>query len=279
VADLRAEEVGGNIVVRFTTPEKTTEDLPIAQLRSIQLDVEADGASLPYEVAVTPLGPREREIPAGQWAGKQIALTLRTVGPSGGTSDISNRVTLDVVAPLEQPRVTPRNTAEGVVLTWTGNAPLYRVQRSVPNDPKPEFEQIAETDKREFTDVNTADGVRYIYVVTGFQGAARSVASEQTGFTPQDTFPPSVPTGLTAVALNGAVDLSWTRNTEADFLGYTVLKAEGDAALQVIAEGVVLPTFSDRQVERGKRYRYALIAVDQKKNASARSAEQSVTVE
>jgi hypothetical protein len=276
VNDLRAEQVGDRIVVHFTTPAKTTEDLPIAQLRAIRLYVDAEA----YEIPATKLGALDHPIAAGKWAGKQVELVLRTVGVTGRESEVSNRVSISVIAPLEQPRVTTRNTADGVALTWTGNAPLFRVQRSIPADPDPGFEQIAETDKREFTDGNAADGVGYVYMITGVSGeSARSLPSDPAAITPADTFAPAVPGGLTAVALGPTVDLSWTRNTESDLAGYNLFRGEDDRPLTVYAEGVALPTFADRNVGAGKRYRYAVSAVDKKGNQSGRSPEVAVRVE
>jgi fibronectin type 3 domain-containing protein len=103
--------------------------------------------------------------------------------------------------------------------------------------------------------------------------------SDPAAITPADTFAPAVPGGLTAVALGPTVDLSWTRNKESDLAGYNLFRGEDDRPLTVYAEGVALPTFADRNVGAGKRYRYAVSAVDKKGNQSGRSPEVAVRVE
>jgi fibronectin type 3 domain-containing protein len=101
-----------------------------------------------------------------------------------------------------------------------------------------------------------------------------------------DVFPPTVPTGLAAVASLGgnggetAVDLSWQPDTEADVAGYAVYRRESGAAWQRIspAEPVVGPAFHDAHVEPGHTYRYAVSAIDKGGHESARSEEAEESV-
>jgi hypothetical protein len=102
----------------------------------------------------------------------------------------------------------------------------------------------------------------------------------------RDVFPPSVPTGLAAVATAGenagesAIDLSWQPGTEADLAGYAVYRREGDGNWQRIspAQPVVAPAFHDTQVQPGHTYRYAVSAIDQGGHESSRSTEAQETV-
>ncbi len=79
-----------------------------------------------------------------------------------------------------------------------------------------------------------------------------------------DTFPPGAPTGLVAVADDGAVNLVWDANNEPDLAGYLVLRASApDATLQPLTpEPVERTRYRDAGVEQGQRYRYAVQAVD-----------------
>ncbi len=86
--------------------------------------------------------------------------------------------------------------------------------------------------------------------------------------TPKDIFPPAVPTGLTASIGIGSIEMAWERNTEPDFKEYRISRAEGSGAFVQIAAGLEAPTYSDRNVESGKHYRYRITAVDQSGNAS-----------
>ena len=89
---------------------------------------------------------------------------------------------------------------------------------------------------------------------------------------PRDIFPPVAPKGLQASNAPNSIELNWERNTEGDLNGYRVYRAEGNAALEKIADVSVVPSYSDRKVEHGKTYHYAITAVDQSGNESPRSA-------
>ncbi|MCE2514998.1 MAG: fibronectin type III domain-containing protein [Acidobacteria bacterium] len=79
-----------------------------------------------------------------------------------------------------------------------------------------------------------------------------------------DTFAPGAPTGLVAVADDGAVNLVWNANDESDLGGYLVLRASApDATLQPLTpEPVERTRYRDAGVVPGQRYRYAVQAVD-----------------
>jgi hypothetical protein len=102
----------------------------------------------------------------------------------------------------------------------------------------------------------------------------------------RDIFPPAVPTGLAAVATTGdngagnAIDLSWQPVTDADLAGYVVYRREGDGEWQRISPAgpLVPPAFHDSQAQPGHSYRYAVSAISQGGNESARSAETEESV-
>jgi hypothetical protein len=96
-----------------------------------------------------------------------------------------------------------------------------------------------------------------------------------------DTFPPSVPGGLAAVATAAtsaagpSIDLSWIPVSEADLAGYAVYRREGDSPWQRISPSppIVGPGFHDPRVQPGRTYRYAVTAIDQLGHESAHSEE------
>jgi hypothetical protein len=102
----------------------------------------------------------------------------------------------------------------------------------------------------------------------------------------QDVFPPSIPTGLAAVATGAAggapasIDLSWQPNAEPDAAGYYVYRREEQTPWERIsgAQPVVGPAFHDPDVQAGHTYIYGVSAVDARGNESGRSAEASDTV-
>src|SRR5260370_21138576 len=92
---------------------------------------------------------------------------------------------------------------------------------------------------------------------------AESDLSAEASVVPRDIFPPVAPKGVQASNAPNSIELSWERNTEEDLNGYRVYRAEGNGALEKIADVSVVPSYSDRKVEHGKTYRYAITAVEQ----------------
>jgi hypothetical protein len=99
----------------------------------------------------------------------------------------------------------------------------------------------------------------------------------------KNVFPPAVPVGLAAVASAGEngvfIDLSWQPDTESDLAGYIVYRRSEDGAwTRLTAKPSVAPAFHDSQVLPGERYRYAVSAIDQAGQESARSREAAESV-
>lgn len=281
VTDLRAAEDGDRILVEFTIPPLTTEGLPLKSLRSV--DLYAGPANTPFnpdtwaltakhfEVPADSPGPIAfDEIPAHNWAGQSIELAVRATGLKGKTSAWSNLIPLAVAEPLATPTdLKAANTADGVKLTWMGAGPKYRVFRAAGNaQPAP----IGEADQTEYLDNSAQFGTKYDYMVMAVDGdTRRSVVSQTAAVTPVDVFAPAVPTGVTAAVGINSIELAWVRNTEADFRGYNVFRATGDAPLEKAASLIETPTYSDTKVDPGKTYRYQISAVDLLGNESERS--------
>ncbi len=82
--------------------------------------------------------------------------------------------------------------------------------------------------------------------------------------TPRDTFPPAEPKGLSVVAGDGTIKLSWDANADQDLAGYMVLRGEAPGeTLQPLASAPLSGTsFEDKTVKAGVRYVYAIVAVD-----------------
>jgi len=272
ITDFRAWEYGGNIELAFTLPSKTTENLDLTSVRSIELRAGEDPSR--GEIIMLPIakpGPVAGEVPAQTWIGKTLVLAVRATGPKGKASLWSNPVVLAVIPPLATPSVPkPRNVEQGVELTWTGSGPRYRVFRAEA-DGQPQ--QLADTDAPQYLDATTSVGTRYRYRVQAIAAANQwSVISEAAEITPVDTFPPAVPEGLSAVPTPQSIELAWTRNTETDFRGYNVFRSVDNGPFEKYAPLIEAPTFSDSKIEAGKKYRYEISAVDLIGNESARTA-------
>jgi hypothetical protein len=118
-----------------------------------------------------------------------------------------------------------------------------------------------------FTDPVELDRGR-CYVVRPIRGTTPNViegdASAPACVTPTDIFPPAAPTRLVAVTDEGGISLIWEPNGEPDLDGYLVLRGEAtDATLQPLTPAPIAePRFRDTHVTAGKKYVYAVVAVD-----------------
>lgn len=136
-----------------------------------------------------------------------------------------------------------------------------------------------------FTDRGLENETVYRYAVQAVRvdpaGTARGPASAAIAATPVDTTPPSPPTRLIAIPAPGSVRLAWTASPEEDVTLYAVYRAEGSSAfIRVATTQAIATTYTDRDVQPGRTYRYAVTALDRARqaNESPRSNEVSVTV-
>jgi hypothetical protein len=274
ITDFRAWESGDNIEFTFTLPNKTTENLPLSGVRSLELRIEEKFVPLPDRKPGSVTG----QVRAQEWIGKTVQLAVRATGPKGKPSAWSNPTSLTVIQPLATPSAPkPQNVARGVELTWTGTGPRYRIFRAEA-DGQPQ--QLADSDGPRYLDESTSYGTRYRYLVQAIAGDNQwSVVSEAAEITPIDTFAPAVPEGVSAVPTPQTIELAWTRNTETDFRGYNVFRSVDNGPFESIASLIEAPTFSDSKIEAGKKYRYEVSAVDRTGNESARSAPVEATAQ
>jgi hypothetical protein len=285
VSDLAAVQRGSVLIVHFTLPERTTESILIKT--PVKLDFRIGTAGEPFNAAewashAKPVpegeihdGLATYRIPVAEWVGKQVALGVRAIGSNGKHSAWSNSSVVRVVAPPEvPPRPALENVAAGVRVTWTAHGGHFRILRRTGKDES--FPVVATVDAQDWTDPATEYGVSYTYMLQalislGGEKVAESDLSETASITPVDVFPPAIPLGLRAVTGINSVELAWERNTEPDLAAYRVYRALAEGPWQRVAESSAIPSYSDAAVEHGKTYRYAVSAVDEAGNESARS--------
>ncbi len=96
-----------------------------------------------------------------------------------------------------------------------------------------------------------------------------------------DTTPPAAPTGLTATAGTGSIDLDWNDNGESDLAGYTVWRgaASGGPYTRLNAGLLTASAYSDGAVTGGVTYWYVVTASDAAANESAQSNQASATAQ
>ncbi len=284
VTDLRAVEHGDKISVEFTAPRLNTEGTALKTLERLELragpgpheftlegwaaaarawDVPVTGEPVRFEIAV----PRE-------WHGTDILFGVRAFARNGRDGGWSNLAPISVVPPLAPPvDLNAQAVPQGVQLKWNSPAPAFRIFRRTPD--QSQAVEAGNAQKPEWLDTTTEYGKTYFYSVQAIQPGGASVAESEISapaeVVPRDVFPPSVPSGLRAIAGAETIELAWDPDAETDLAGYRIYRAEGDGPFKMIA-GSGGPSFSDSKVQAGKRYRYAVSALDQTGNESSRSS-------
>jgi hypothetical protein len=282
-SDLSVVQRGDRIVVHFTAPSLTTDMQVLATIGGADVrigpaatpfhaDTWADKATRATVKSAEKPGPVEAFAPlADGFAGKDLVVGARVLNSKGRASGWSNFVTIHVVAPVIAPAsVVAAAAPEGVRVVWIDDAEhSFRIFRKGPDDKQPV--EAGKTGTAEYVDHNVVWGSPYQYWVQALRDGAESDAAASPVLTPVDKFPPAVPSGVTAVTGVSSIELAWERNTETDFKSYIIDRATGDGPLAKLAETDV-PAYSDKSIEAGKRYRYAVAAVDQSGNVSEKSA-------
>ena len=113
-------------------------------------------------------------------------------------------------------------------------------------------------------------GVRALETISG--QTLESEMSQPACVTLKDTFPPGAPKNLQHIASEGVVSLIWEPNAEADLAGYLVLRGTPPSTTldPVTADPITATVFEDK-VTSGKRFSYAIVAVDRAGNRSPTS--------
>jgi hypothetical protein len=274
ISDLRAVQHANTLVIDFTIPAITTDGVAVKSVRSV--DLQAGDKEIPV-YRNTP-GPVHVQTPIEGLVGQDVVVHVRLINKKGHASDWSNAVTLNVVPPLPPPTgLKADNDPVGVKVTWSQpGATHFRIFRRAPDDKT--ALQIGESDAPEYIDKTTVYGKTYLYSVQGINGSAESaIATAVEPVITKDVFPPAVPAGLTASPGLNSVELAWDRNTESDFKGYKVYRSADNGPFEKIAEDLEGPSFSDKNIQAGKHYRYTVSAVDQAGNESKQSAPVEIT--
>jgi hypothetical protein len=287
VTDLRVVELGDRLVVDFTIPPLTTEGLVLTRLGSVELRIGPgtspfdpdrwSESAAQWPVAADKTGPVHTDVPVARWVGQEVVIGVRVINPKGRPSGWSNLVSMRIAAPVPTPSdVAARSDPRGARITWSSPEHSFRIFRKGPGDK--EAVQAGTSDKPEYVDATAQYGTTYEYSVQALAGAAESEMTGPVAVTPRDVFPPAVPSGLSAIAGIGAIELTWDRNTEPDLKGYRVYRTPAASGkFEPVADFVDTPAYSDRQVETGKQYRYAVSAIDLAGNESPMSTAVEIT--
>jgi fibronectin type 3 domain-containing protein len=189
-------------------------------------------------------------------------------GTSGGSG---SKVTI----PPTPSGVTAAPGNAQVVLTWSASsgATSYHIKRAtVSGGP---YTQVAASNGTTYTDTALTNGTKYFYVASALNSAGESANSAEVSATPTAplTIPPA-PAGLTPIAGNTQINLTWSASTGAT--GYHVKRAtvSGGPYTQIAAP--TTPSYVDTALTNGTKYFYVVSALNSA-GESANSAEVSAT--
>jgi hypothetical protein len=316
VDDLAATRSGDKVVLTWTVPQQTTDAQnirhpgPTRICRSLQPamvscapagelpppPVSEQGRPVKMEYADTLPPELQRQNPAGF-----ASYAVEVLNARGRSAGLSNQVRVPLAPTLPPPAdLRAQVTADGILLTFTGELHqhevpemrhIYRVYRRAEKGPEVVAgeEQLATDAHARLLDHSFEWEQTYWYrvvAVTRVEGTTIEVEGESSPpiqVVARDVFPPAAPTGLQAV-FSGVgqkpfIDLTWAPNLETDLAGYNVYRHEaGMPAVKINRELGKAPAFRDSDVAAGKRYFYAVTAVDLRGNESARSEEASEVV-
>ena len=127
-----------------------------------------------------------------------------------------------------------------------------------------------------YTDAAVTDATNYTYAVDAFDAAGNhSPQSAPVTVTTPDITPPSVPTGVSAIALAKAlVNVSWSASTDnMGVTGYTVYR--DGVGLAAVSHSTL--SYADTTVAPSTTYSYTIDAFDAAGNHSVQSAPTTVT--
>lgn len=318
VNELAAVQQGTSIIISFPVAKETRTDKlkrvdiyrliePLNAPQGITVEDYATRAALiaslpegqlPGNVSViTYVDPIDFKVANDQ---TRYRYAVRLVNLDDRPADLSNYASLTPLSTVAEPPLglQAKVTQTQVEITWqppaanlNGSQPanvlgynLYR--RANKQLTKVNAEPLKEP---RYVEKQFQFGTAYEYIVRALSlprvGAPLSETIESNEslpltLTPKDTFPPTAPTSITIASRGGLISLFWPANPEPDVVGYNIYRSEDEQAWsKITARPITTITFSDRQVQIGKRYFYQIAAVDNAGNESGRSETHSEIAE
>lgn len=220
----------------------------------------------------------------------RITAVDQSLNESGFSNEVSATPTAVDLPPAAPQGLTAIAADRQITLKWRQNTEAdflrYRIYRGTSPNPITKFDStnsIADTTK---TFAGLINGTRYYFRITAVdQNFNESGYSNEVSATPATAnVPPAAPQNLAATAGDRQITLTWTANSEADFLRYRIYggTSPNPAALVDSVQGSAnTPTGAASKtligLSNGTTYFYRLTAVDQALHASGFSNEVSAT--
>jgi fibronectin type 3 domain-containing protein len=231
--------------------------------------------------------PLPEPLPAAAEGGPTRDYGVRTYGPKGDRSELSNQALLEPKAPPQPPDgVSATGQADGILVEWkpvtgAGGYAVYRRAATERFSSKPLA--VVRPPETRYLDQTARFGQSYIYSVTAVdskQPLVESAIKSEQEIHYVDRYPPPVPEELVAVAEAGRVRLVWRQSEAPDLAGYVVYRkgAATGEFVRLTAKPIAPTSYVDTTVASGQAYDYRVTAIDQAGNESAPSTEVHVAV-
>ncbi len=273
IKDLTVTQSGHDLVLTWTNPARNIDGSAATDLARVQ--IRSGGAVIATLDAGGAGKPQSHSIVAGAIPGspRTFAAVVETMGQK--VSDLSNAAS---IVPVEVPGVVQRLRfrvdQRRIVLEWDAPrehpelADAYLVVRAAAAPQR--------VSGRRYEDNQYEPGKVVTYEVTPVRqsgGATiRGAGPVAVSVTVEDKTPPRVPSGLEVIASDTGAFLTWDANEETDLAGYRVFRSEGpDTGFVLLTDQLRTGnSFFDAAAKAG--FYYAVSAVDEFRNESARSA-------
>ena len=316
-SDLTATRVGAQVVLRWTTPARTTDRMLVNGPVTAEICRETvSGSAAPVRrsrrpapcngvarVQVNPgVSQASDTLPPEMTSGTPGVLEYRvqllnSAGRTAGQTGAAYAATGAAPEPVTGLRAT--STKPGVVLEWShaaqpgGTVELDRVLRMPSATAGEQTEnRFSARDTGGAIDRTAEPGKVYRYTVQRvrtepFQGKTLEIRSEPSAsveLAVQSVFAPEMPTGLIAAPAftesgKPALDLSWEPNVETRIAGYKVYRRSGQEPWKLLTESPVnVAAYHDTAVTAGAKYTYRVTAINDSNMESQPSAEATQTV-
>jgi fibronectin type 3 domain-containing protein len=234
------------------------------------------------------------EIPAEEFSQMVFVFGLRVKDHKNKDSGLSSLMpVIPRSVPLAPSELQTEMSENSILLEW--KPPEENIDSSTPPNVVG-YNVYRESEGEEFHRINTALVVEtnfsdrdFVYNRT-YRYYVRASATTSSPYTESDNsnvveiltkdiLVPLVPTGLVAIAGENFVSLSWDANKETDLAGYRVWrKSRPEEEFMALTELIAENVYNDSEVEKNKRYFYAITALDANGNESPRSEVISVVI-
>ncbi|MBI2818007.1 MAG: hypothetical protein HYX72_13820 [Acidobacteria bacterium] len=308
VSDLAATQIGNKIQLAWSVPQLTTEGTRVRRLDRMELygaflHADATAAEFAAELPLlstikpdsSPSQPISYAVPLERkHLGQRAFFAVKAINTKNKDAGLSNIPSVQVADLPEPPAQLHATVMEKAIrLEWKaaessamgGPAPQatsYQIFRADADSPN-QAQQIGTADTPIFEDSSFEFAHKYIYSVCAFSKAGESVAVTPASLSVEvdavDVFPPAAPRNVRAIAVPGAVDLSWSPNEEPDLGGYNVYRNSGAEFTKLNSEPLAIPVWRDAKAAAGMRYAYVVRAVDKNGNESVPSEAVAATPE